>query len=184
MSVRMNTTYLSQNIANISDRNFTTLDEDNTIEQAVKVMRDKDTSSILVINKHSGEPVGMVTERDILHRVLAESKDPSQTTLKSIMSFPLISVNDGVSVREAITLMRNKHIRRLPVTKMRNIIGLTTLKSTIGNIPSQGIELAEVELPEYIVGKQREIICPYCQSRFEDKNKIGEHIDTLHILNC
>jgi CBS domain-containing protein len=101
----------------------------------------------------------------------------------------LVSINDKASVKEAICIMRNRHVRRLLVKKADGgISGITTLRSAVGNIPSQGIDLAEVELPGETpsenVGKLAMIICPYCQSPFEDKRKIDKHMDTVHLLNC
>lgn len=178
----MSVSYLSQNVGSIAERDFTNLDEDKTVAEAVRIMRDKDVSSILVTNKDSKEPISIVTERDLLHRVMAENKDSTNTTLKSIMSSPLISSDEESPIKEGICLMRNKHIRRLPVKKMGKITGIVTLKTIIGNIPSQGIDLAEVESPK---GREKEIIiCPYCQQRFEGKDKIVQHIDNVHLLNC
>jgi uncharacterized C2H2 Zn-finger protein len=56
------------------------------------------------------------------------------------------------------------------------------LKRIIGNIPSQGMDLAEVEVPEGKKGS--EIICPYCLQKFEDKEKTSKHINDVHLLNC
>lgn len=85
--------------------------------------------------------------------------------------------------------MRNSHIRRLIVKKSDDsILGITILRSAVGNIPSQGIDLAEVELPGETpsenIGKLQMIICPYCQTTFEDKEKIDKHMNTVHLLNC
>jgi CBS domain-containing protein len=135
-------------IYNYNSANITILNEDNTVSEGVKVMRDSDTSSIIITNKNTQQPTGIVTERDMLYRVIGQDKNPSETTLKSIMSHPLISINDNASVKEAICIMRNRHVRRLLVKKADGgISGITTLRSAIGNIPSQGIDLAEVELP-------------------------------------
>ena len=181
--------YLSKDAGSIASRNYITLNEDNTVSEGVKVMRNSDTSSIIITNKSTQQPTGIVTERDILYRVIGEDKSPSETTLKSIMSHPLVSINDKASVKEAICIMRNRHVRRLLVKKADGgILGITTLRSAIGNIPSQGIDLAEVELagetPSENIGKLAVIICPYCQSAFEDKRKIDKHMDTVHLLNC
>lgn len=181
--------YLSKDVGSIASRNYITLNEDNTVSDGVKVMRNSDTSSIIITNRSTQQPTGIVTERDILYRVIGEDKNPSETTLKSIMSHPLVSINDKASIKEAICIMRNRHIRRLLVKKADGgISGITTLRSAIGNIPSQGIDLAEVELPGETpsgnVGKLAEIICPYCQSTFKDKRKIDKHMDTVHLLNC
>ena len=64
----MSTSYLTQAIGSIADRNFSFI-------EAARKMRDKDTTSILVTKKGSADPIGIVTERDILYRVLAQDKD-------------------------------------------------------------------------------------------------------------
>ena len=158
--------YLSQKVESIVEKNYVTLPEDTLVAEAAKVMRDRDVLSILVtISKNSNEPIGIVTERDILYRVVAESKDPFKLTLKNVMSSPLITIAEEESVRDAVALMRNKNIRRLAVKKAEanNITGIITLISIVGNIPSDKLDLAEVELPTNIIEREAtKIICPYC----------------------
>jgi signal-transduction protein with cAMP-binding, CBS, and nucleotidyltransferase domain len=148
-------------------------------------MRGKDVLSILVTtSKNSNEPIGIVTERDILYRVVAENKDPFKLTLKDIMSSPLITIAEEESVKDAVALMRNKNIRRLAVKKAEDndITGIITLISIVGNIPSDKLDLAEVELPTNIIEREAtKIICPYCQSQFKDKAEMSKHIDRIHI---
>jgi signal-transduction protein with cAMP-binding, CBS, and nucleotidyltransferase domain len=75
--------------------------------------------------------------------------------------------------------MRKKGIRRLPVTKEGAIVGILTLRSVVGNSSAKNIELADVELPEKIT--EIKILCPYCQSRFDNKQDLSKHIDRLHL---
>jgi CBS domain-containing protein len=129
------------------------------VVKAVRIMRDKDTTtSILVTKKGSIEPVGIVTERDTLYHVLAQDKYSFNIPLKNIMNYPLISADEESSIKDGICLMRNKYIRRLPIEKMRKVTGIVTSKRIVGNIPSQGIDFAEAELPK---GRaENDIICP------------------------
>ena len=74
--------------------------------------------------------------------------------------------------------------RRLVVKKAEgnNITGTITLMSIVGNVPSDKLELAEVELPTNIIEREAtKIICPYCQSQFKDKAEMSKHIDRIHI---
>ena len=179
-------TQLSQKIGSIAEKNYVTLSEDTFVTEAAKVMRDRDVLSILVtISKNSNEPIGIVTERDILYRVVAENKDPFKVTLKNVMSSPLITIAEEESVRDAILLMRSKHIRRLVVKKpggSNNITGIITLMSIVGNVPSDKVDLAEVEMPANVFEiEAAKIICPYCQSQFKDKAEMSKHIDRIHI---
>ena len=175
--------YLSQKVESIAEKNYVTLSEDTLVGEAAKVMKDKDVLSVLVTSKDSNEPIGILTERDILYRVLAENKGPFKVTLKKIMSSPLITIAEGESVKNAVLLMRSKYIRRLAVKNAGgNITGLITLMSIVGNVPSDKVDLAEVELPSNTIEREAtKIICPYCQSQFKDKAEMSKHIDRIHI---
>ena len=116
------------------------LPEDAVIADAVKVMKDSGISSILVRSLFSSEEnpliTGIVTERDILYRVIGGNKGPYKTVLKEVMSSPVVTIEKGSSVNEAMVLMRNKKIRRLLVIKRENTrefsLGLVTLMSITG----------------------------------------------------
>lgn len=132
----------------------------------------------------------------MLYRVLAKNMGPYKVTLKKIMSSPVITIDQQSSTAEAISLMRSKHIRRLVVTKKvtdnnsgdgdsidrEYATGVVTLMSMTGNIPSNSIDLAELEVPRDIIEKENiKIVCPYCQSVFENKEEMSKHIDQIHI---
>lgn len=190
---------LSENIGKFASMGeFITLDEDTVVAEAAKVMRDKDTSCILVVSKDSKDPIGIVTERDMLYRVLAENLGPYKVTLKKIMSTPLITIDQQSSVADAVSLMRSKHIRRLVVTKnqignssdsssssdndRKQVIGMASLVSITGNSPSNNVDLAELEVSRDILQKENiKIVCPYCQSRFQTTAEMSKHIDQIHI---
>jgi len=178
-------THLSQKIGTIVEKDYVTLSENTLVGEAAKVMKDKDVLSVIVTSKNSKEPIGIVTERDILYRLVSENKGPFKVTLKDIMSSPLITIAEEESVKDAVLLMRSKHIRRLVVKNARgsnNITGTITLMSIVGNVPSDKVDLAEVELPASVIEREgAKIICPYCQSQFKDRAEISKHIDRIHV---
>ncbi len=170
--------YLTKKAGELADRELIALDESTLVAEAAKIMRKRGVLSILVSN-HEKSFVGIVTEKDILYRVVAENRGPFKTTLREIMSSPLITVDENVRVKDAIELMRTKFIRRLPVTIDHNVIGVLTLRSIIGNSLDQAIELVEVDLPSK--SELTAVKCPYCQSEFKDKEELSKHIDRLHL---
>jgi trk system potassium uptake protein len=94
--------YLSQEVQSIAEKkDYVALSEDTLVGEAAKVMRDQDVLSVLVTSKGSDQPIGIVTERDIVCHVLAENKGPFKVTLKNIMSSPLITVVEKGSVKDA-----------------------------------------------------------------------------------
>ncbi|MFY9564891.1 MAG: CBS domain-containing protein, partial [Nitrososphaeraceae archaeon] len=118
----------------MADRDFTVLDENLTIDVGAKIMRGKGSTCIIVINYRSGKPTGIITERDILYRIVAENRAPSKTELKKLVSSPLITIDEESSLKDAISLMMKKGIRRLPVMHGDNIIGIVNVMSVIGHI--------------------------------------------------
>jgi signal-transduction protein with cAMP-binding, CBS, and nucleotidyltransferase domain len=186
----MYSTSLSEKVGNLVERDFLSLDENTIVADAAKLMKDKGFSFVVVTRKSLESTIGIVTERDILYRVVAENQSPFKTTLKEIMSSPLITIDEESTIANAISLMRSKHIRRLAVKKLSDqqtsndaISGVITLMSIVGNNPNQTIELPEVELPSSSAFHARKImiICPYCQSKFEDKDQLSKHIDRIHL---
>ena len=186
----MYSTSLSEKVGNLVERDFLSLDENTIVADAAKLMKDKGFSFVFVTRKSLESTIGIVTERDILYRVVAENQNPFKTTLKEIMSSPLITIDEESTIANAISLMRSKHIRRLAVKKSSDqqasndaISGVITLMSIVGNNPNQTIDLPEVELPSSSAFPARKImiICPYCQSKFEDKDQLSKHIDRIHL---
>ena len=169
--------YLPHKAVDVADKNPVILDESTILAEAAKIMRREQVSSILV-GGASQHVIGIVTERDILYRVVAESRGPFKTTLKEIMSSPLVTVDEATPVSDAIVVMRKNGIRRVPVIKKGQVIGILTFKSIIGNNHNESVELAEVELPRTVDSK---VMCPYCQSRFPSKEELSKHIDRLHL---
>ena len=133
-------TYLASSrhcVEDLIENELAALPEDTVIADAVKVMKDGGISSILVrsLSSSARDPIitGIVTERDILYRVIGGNKGPYKTILKEVMSSPVVTIEKGSSVDEAMSLMRNKKIRRLLVIKRENTkavtLGLVTLMS-------------------------------------------------------
>jgi signal-transduction protein with cAMP-binding, CBS, and nucleotidyltransferase domain len=197
----MYSTSRDQRIGDLVDKDIMTIDESALISDSVRIMKNKGISSIFVTrsgNKNAGSqnfPIGIVTERDILYRVITENKSPYKTMVREVMSSPVISIDEGATVRDTITLMREKNIRRLIVYRQiktddekgergdSSPIGIVTLMSIIGNVPAESLVLAEIESPS--PGKTVETIvnitCPYCESKFQDKTELSKHIDRIHV---
>jgi CBS domain-containing protein len=124
-------------VEDLIENELVTLPEDAIVADAVKIMKDGGISSILVrsLSTSAENPfiTGIVTERDILYRVIGGNKGPYKTILKEVMSSPVVTIEKGSSVDEAMSLMRNKKIRRLLVIKRENskavTLGLVTLMS-------------------------------------------------------
>ncbi|HKU48494.1 MAG TPA: CBS domain-containing protein [Nitrososphaera sp.] len=169
---------LIKRVGDIAEPDFVSLPHDTLVGIAVKTMRNRDVSSILV--SKDGEVVGILTERDFLYRVMAENRGPYKVTIGQVMTSPLVTIEESASVRDAIALMQSRQIRRLPVVKPDgSVMGLITLKTVIGNMPSHNIDLAEVE---YSRGEaEREAVCPYCRSVIGRQDSMAVHMEGSHM---
>jgi len=74
-----------------------------------------------------GKAMGIVTERDLLKRVVAESKDANETKVRDVMSSPLVVIEPSTDLEEAVKLMFQMKIKKLPVVDDKRLVGLVSL---------------------------------------------------------
>ena len=79
-------------------------------------------------------PVGIITERDIIFRVVAQNRGPFKVTLSDIMSTPIITIDADKSIEEALAILNKHKINRLPVVHDSSIIGIVTTGTVIRNV--------------------------------------------------
>lgn len=99
---------------------------EHTVSDAAKIMDEKDFGSLPI--EEDGKVIGIITERDVLRKIVAKGKDPKTTPVKDIMTSPIITIGPENSVEEANEIMTSKNIRRLPVEENGKVIGMITLK--------------------------------------------------------
>jgi CBS domain-containing protein len=90
-----------------------TVEPSATVQDAAKAMRDQDVGPIPIVE--DGSLSGILTDRDIVVRVVAEGKDPSSTTVRDIASRDLVTIDPEQTLDEALRLMAKHQVRRLPV---------------------------------------------------------------------
>ena len=166
-------------VTNVMDHNVVILDDSASINEVARTMEENGVTSILVRDSESGAVSGIVTERDIIYRAVAKSLGMYKAKIKKIMTTPLITVDKQTSCIEAIKIMREKSLRRLPVLEQGKIIGVVTLMSLAGNVPERNIDLVELEKPQ--TSETPILPCPYCESKFSDKSELSNHIDRIHL---
>jgi CBS domain-containing protein len=102
-----------------------TVDSDATVMEAVGLMNKHEIGCLIVTRK--GKAIGIVTERDLLRRVLAKSRDPKKIKVRQIMTKPLIVGDPDMDVEDAARFMFRRKIKKLPVVEGGNLLGLVTL---------------------------------------------------------
>ncbi|MFL5967672.1 MAG: CBS domain-containing protein [Gaiellaceae bacterium] len=106
---------MGQSIRDIMTSNPSTIEPDNSIVEAARIMKQQDAGVVPVTE--NGRLTGMVTDRDIAIRVVAEGKDPQSTTVREVASTDLVTVDPQQDLDEALRLMAQHQVRRLPVVE-------------------------------------------------------------------
>jgi CBS domain-containing protein len=97
-------------------------------------MIEADIGSVIVVSD-DGELLGIITERDVIRRVVHVGKDPRQTPAADIMSSPVVTVEHDRSFQEAISIMDARDIKRLAVTRDGRLVGQLTRLRIVGYRP-------------------------------------------------
>jgi CBS domain-containing protein len=116
---------LSLKVEDVMVRDVITIDENSTVREAADVMNKFEIGCLIAVKK--GKAVGIITERDLLKRVVAEARDVNKTRVKAVMSSPLVVVEPSMDLEEAVKLMFQMKIKKLPVVEEKRLVGLVSL---------------------------------------------------------
>jgi CBS domain-containing protein len=117
---------MSQTISQVMTPDPKTVQENAPIQDAARIMRDDDIGDVIVV-RADGSVCGIVTDRDLVVRAMADGADPKATTLGDVCRHEVVSISSGDPVDQAIPLMRQHNIRRLPVIDGARLVGIVTL---------------------------------------------------------
>jgi CBS domain-containing protein len=109
-------------IKDLMTTNPVTCEASTSVVDAAKTMARKDVGPLPVVE--GGRIVGLVTDRDLVIRVLAEGRDPQRTTIGEIASTDLVTITPDTSLEEALKLLAKKQVRRLPVVEGDRVVGI------------------------------------------------------------
>jgi signal-transduction protein with cAMP-binding, CBS, and nucleotidyltransferase domain len=116
-----------------------TLDEEASSNKVATLMDENDLGCVIITNK-TGKPLGIITERDLVIRVLAKNLMPDCIKAKEIMTSPLVTIEPEATINEAARQMSRLDIRRLAVMYKGNLVGIISSKDILGVMP----ELIEI----------------------------------------
>ncbi|MEF8879051.1 MAG: CBS domain-containing protein [Candidatus Thermoplasmatota archaeon] len=109
--------------------NLAVVDPSVSVIESAKIMKDRNIGSVIIVkNKH---PMGIITESDILKKVVAEGKKPDEVRVGNIMSSPLLIADPYISLEDAMKKMSKCNITRLPVMENGELIGIITQKDIL-----------------------------------------------------
>jgi nucleotide-binding universal stress UspA family protein len=106
---------------------------EDKISEVSNLMISQNIGSVIIFS--NGKAVGIVTEKDIINHTVVAKKNPSEVNIGEIMSKPLITISSNESIGKALTLMREKSVRRLAVIDDNEIVGLVTERRLLSIMP-------------------------------------------------
>jgi CBS domain-containing protein len=113
------------------------LQVDTTLDEAAKVMREKDIGDVVVAEDN--QLIGLVTDRDMVTRAIAEGLDPTSTTLGVVVTRDLVTVSPDDTARSAAILMRDHAVRRVLVVDENGLIGILSLGDLAAEIDPDSV---------------------------------------------
>jgi CBS domain-containing protein len=113
---------MGTSIKEIMTRDLRACEPNATVAEAAKVMAQEDVGPVPIVE--DGRLVGIVTDRDIVVRVVAEGRDPNATTVTEIASTELVTVSPDDDLDEALNLLAERQVRRLPVVEGDRLVGI------------------------------------------------------------
>ena len=111
-------------VRDIMQKNVITIESLKKAHDAAIILKEKEISFLVVVKE--GKPIGIVSERDIVRKIVAENKDAQTTQLETIMSKNFKWVEPNASIESAVQKMLNNNIRRLVVLENENLAGVIT----------------------------------------------------------
>ena len=117
----------SQNVRDVMTSNPKTVTDKDSVLDVARIMRDQDTGVVPVVD--GKKIIGLITDRDIVVRVVADGKDIKNARVSDVMTRQVRTVKEDASVREVLATMSGSQIRRIPVVNGNNeLVGIVSMK--------------------------------------------------------
>ena len=128
-----------------------TVTEKQTIREVARLMVDKDCGALPVIGENGRKVIGMITDRDIVVRLVAEGKDPSSSKVSDAMSRNARTVGEDMPLNQVMELMSKEQVRRVPVVdrngELVGIVSLADLANQSGDDRKLGQAVSNISEP-------------------------------------
>lgn len=113
-------------VSQVMTKDVVFIDGNKTVADAIKLMKEKKVSSLVVNRRTHEDAWGIITRKDVVSKIVDPGKDPRAVKVFEIMSKPLITVSPGLALKYCARLFNNAGIRRAPVFDGKEIIGIVS----------------------------------------------------------
>ena len=108
---------------------FITVDRDVKVRAAAELMRDRGIGSVFITREEG--IIGILTDTDLVRRVVAAGSDPEGTTVEQIMSAPILMIDENKTLLDANDLMAKEHVRHLGVSRGDKLVGMISVRDLV-----------------------------------------------------
>ncbi|MGB3943306.1 MAG: CBS domain-containing protein [Methanothrix sp.] len=167
-------------VRDIMARPVITVDSSVDVMKAANKMFSANVGSLIVI--HNDQPMGIITERDLVGKIVARAANPKEVKVSDVMSSPLITVHPEISLSDAAVKMLKSGVKRLPVVSSDGeLMGIITDTDLVSGSASIGMgeilrHLIEMHRESVHFEEQREMIRGICE-------RCGQISDSLELVN-
>lgn len=165
--------------ADVMTKDVATIRSSATVAEAVRLMRARDWKALIVDRRHEQDAYGIITESDIVYKVIAYGKDPNRVRVYEVMTKPCIVVNPDLGLEYVARLFTDHHIQRAPViqNKLLGIISLSDILAHSNFLEQPRNILLEQQLQDEI--KKARAICSQKGIRSEECAAAWDVIEEL-----
>jgi len=163
-------------VRDIMTKPVVTISENRSAKYAGELMKKTRKGALVVVRK--GKPVGIITDSDLIRKIVAKNVKPSSVKVKDIMSKPLVVVRPDDSIVEATRKMKRSNIKRLPVIENGKLVGMISLTDIAKTSPEM-LDLLEYRLkmreaPMQIRERVTSGICDSCGNYSENLVNVND----------
>jgi len=127
----------NRHVRDVMTKNPQCVSQDDTLRDVARIMKEEDTGVVPVVDGR--KIVGLITDRDIVVRCVAEGKDPSNARVNEVMTKSVRKVKEDATVGEVLTMMKSSEIRRVPVVNGSDeIVGIVSIGDIAGESNQEG----------------------------------------------
>ena len=134
-------------VRDIMSKDVRVVRPDTSVKEVVATMNKFDIGSIVVVQ--GDRPVGIITERDILRRLVEPCLAPETLTARQIMTSPVLSISETANIEETAKLMARKRVKKLPVINNGKLVGMITYTDIVAKVPTLLSILEELVRPHH-----------------------------------
>jgi len=163
-------------VKDIMTKPVVTIDESKTVKFAGELMKKTRKGTLIVTRKN--KPVGIITDSDMIRKIIAKNAKPSELRVKVIMSKPLVTIKPDDDIVEATRKMKRSNIKRLPVVEGGKVVGVLSLTDIARTSPEM-LDLLEYRLkmkeaPFEIKEKVTSGVCDNCGNYSQDLENVND----------